>query len=201
MSSAVFPTFVGRDIQVIKTAVWEGTEVVRAVSGKRTSIAYWSLPLWEWMIRFNMLRQTVGFTEQDSLRGFFNLRAGPFDSFLYDDLTDNSITAQSIGTGNGSRTAWQLVRTAGGYTENILAPNVISQVTINGTPTVLYTIAPWASTTPGLLTFNSAPAGGAALAATFTYYWPVEFLDKRMDLTMFLNALWSQDGIKMRSLR
>ena len=210
MSSSVFPLLAaipGQAIEVTRTAVWEGSEVVRAVSGKRTSISYWSNPIWEWTLKYNVLRagtfQKTAFTEYQALVGFFNLRHGPYDSFLFDDTDDDTVTAQSIGTGDGSTTTFQLVRTMGSFVEPILAPHTITAVYGNGSPYSggAYSVSSWGSATPGIVTFGSAPLNAVALTATFSYYWPVEFLDQTLSFNRFMTGLWSQDGVKLRSLK
>ncbi len=87
-------------------------------------------------------------------------RAAFRDTFLYTDATDNTVIAQSIGTGNGSTTTFQLVRSFGGFVEPILAPNAVTTVYDNGTP-----VAAISAPTNGTLTQTSAGSLGAT-----TYY-------------------------------
>lgn len=202
MSSQVFPTLDGIDIAVTREAVWEGTDVVRAVSGKRTAIAYWANPIWQWTLRYNFLRSIAG-TDFQTLVGFFNARQGQFDSFLFDDTDDNIASGQLIGTGNGSQTAFQLVRAFGGFVEPMLAPNTVFAVALNGVTQApgTYSVSAWGTSAPGVLTFNSAPLAGRAITATFTYYWPCEFMDPTLSFDKFMFDLWSQGGVKLRSLK
>src|SRR5437879_4486020 len=134
MSSSVFPTRIelpGLAYDVVRTPVWSGSEVHQSVSGKETAIAYQANPRWEWTLKFEFLRQAR--SEFSLLAGFFNRMKGPFDTFLFTDEDDHTITAQVIGVGDSVQTDFQLLRTFGQFSEPILAPNVVSGVFFNGT--------------------------------------------------------------------
>lgn len=204
MSSLIFPTLVGQSIDVTRSPLWDGSSVTTAVSGKETSIAYWNNPRWQWTIKFELLRRGVRYginrTELDSLIGFFNLIRGQFDSFLYNEPDDNSVLAQGLGNYNG--VGMQLIRTLGGFTEPVLAPNVVQNVLANGVPVSPsnYTVSAWGSASPGVITFTASPPNvGDPIVADIVYYWPVRFVDKQMDFKKFMNQLYANEGVKMIS--
>ena len=207
MSTQVLPTLAGQGWDVVRTPVWD-TTVQTNVSGKETRIANQTYPRWKWDISFNVLRQGtvfgIAYTEMSQLAGFYNARQGQFDSFLYTDADDNSVTGQSIGAGDGTTTAFQLVRAFGSFVEPVLAPNVVSAVKINGVPKTLgtdYTVGAWGSSTAGVITFTTAPAASAAITADFTYYFPCRFSSDEFELTKFQQGFYSGKKLSFISLK
>jgi uncharacterized protein (TIGR02217 family) len=203
MSTQVFPSLPGLAWPVKRSELWK-TRAPEAISGKETRIADWSYPRHEWTLGFDLLRQgtrTAGiFTELAQLDGFFNERQGQFDSFLYTDPDDCSVTAQAIGTGDGSTTSFQLVRAFGGFVEPIFAPNVVSHIYVNGVDPGGWTVSYWGSATPGIVTFGAAPAA-QPITADFTYYFPCRFSADQMDFAKFMATLWSAKAVKFRSIK
>src|SRR5579862_5714186 len=130
MSSVVFPTLAGLEYPVTRTPIFR-TLVQESVSGRENRAALQLYPRWKWNLSFNFLRDDSN-NEFRTLLGFYLARQGAYDSFLFDDVDDDSAVAQSLGTGNGSQTNFQLVRTLGGFTEPVLAPNVVTSVSVGG---------------------------------------------------------------------
>jgi len=213
MSTQIFPALPGLGWSVKRTPVWK-TRKQESISGKRTSIADWSFPRWEWEITFDFLRQAgtgqqsasfagASYAEFASLAGFFNLRSGAFDSFLYQDADDNTVVNQTIGTGDGSTTLFQLVRAFGGFVEPIYAPTNISAVFVNGINIgSAYSVSSWGlSLTPGIITLNTPAGAGQTVAASFTYAFPCQFDDDRMTFEKFMAALYAAKSVKFSTLK
>jgi uncharacterized protein (TIGR02217 family) len=176
MSNAIYPTLAGRGWSILKKPKWS-TKVQTAVSGKELRAAFFSYPLY-----------TITNAEYQTLIGFFNARQGSFDNFLFTDDSDNAVTAQSFGTGNGTTTGFQLVRTLGGNTEPTMNINTITGIYVAGvlkTLTTDYTIDAL-----GYVTFVVAPAAGAALTWTGSYYYRCRFLLDENEFEEFMNQLW-----------
>jgi uncharacterized protein (TIGR02217 family) len=199
MSTAVFPTLVGLSADVERTPQWQ-TTIQQAVSGKEVRVAQRVYPRRTWDFSFDILRSDPANVELQQLEAFFNLRSGMFDSFLYSAAEDNSVTAQPIGTGDGVAAAFQLIRAFGGYTEPVTAPNAVTAVYLNGTPTTSYSVSPWGTASPGVITFSGAPAGGAAITADFTFYWPVRFTTDDMTFSKFMDTLWAGKKVGVISI-
>ena len=165
MSTQVFPSLVGLTWKRIRAPNWE-TINQEAVSGFETRIALRPQPKWTWKMDFSYLGTgTLGQitnTDWNTLVGFYNARQGMYDSFLLTEPDDSTITGQTIGAGTGSLATFQMIRTLGGFTESILAPNTVSAVYLSA---VSIPAAGYSAPTNG--TLSSASAG--ALAAT-TYY-------------------------------
>ncbi len=198
MSNAVFPALAGLEWSVTKTPQWH-TKIQTATSGKELRAAYMSYPLWKFMMSYSILRADTVNAELQNLMGFFNQRNGSFDSFLYTDPTDNAVTAQQFGVANGTQTAWQLVRTYGGFVEPIQNLNGSPSIYINGvlktTPTH-YTIS-----STGLVTFVTAPANTAVLTWTGSFYFRVRFLKDMADFDNFMFQLWQLKKLELQSIK
>ena len=165
MSSSVFPTLAGLGWDVTRTPMFD-TTIQQNISGKEVRIANQTFPRYQWELTFDVLRQGIvhgtAYTEFSQLLGFYNARQGQFDTFLYTDVDDNTITGQAIGSGDGATTTFQLVRTFGAFIEPVLAPNTISAVYLAG---AAIPSAGLSAPTNGALTSTSAGALGAT-----TYY-------------------------------
>src|SRR5271155_4893510 len=131
MSTAILPSLAGLGFDVTRTPVWD-TTVQQAISGKETRIARQTCPRWKWELSYSVLRSGASYGELQQLAGFFNARQGMFDTFLYQDADDNSVTGQPLGVGDGSTTSFQLIRAFGNFLEPVLAPKTLSNVYLNG---------------------------------------------------------------------
>jgi uncharacterized protein (TIGR02217 family) len=206
MSTAVFPTFAGLGWDVVRTPIWD-TTIQENASGKEVRIANQTYPRYLWDLTFDVLRQGVvhgvAYSEMSQLLGFYNARQGQFDTFLYTDPDDNSVTGQGIGTGDGATTDFQLVRAFGGYVEPILAPNSVSAVKLNGVTQAggSYTVNGWGSAKPGVVTFSSPPGSGVAITADFTFYWPCRFEGDSLPLNKFMSSLYNGKKLSFKSVK
>lgn len=199
MSSAVFPALQGLTFPIIRTPQW-GTIIHEAVSGKEYRVAKRGNPRRVIELSFDLLKGPTLGTDLATLEGFFNARTGAFDSFLIALDEDNTVAAQSLGTGDGVTTTFQLKRAFGAATETIFAPNVVSHVYDNGVDGGGWSVQAWGAAVPGLVTYGAAPAAGHAITADFTYYWPVRFQDDSIDFERFMNLLWAQKSVKLITL-
>lgn len=207
MSAAVFPTLAGQGWDITRTPIWD-TTIQKNVSGKEVRMANYSFPRYQWDLVFNAFRQGIvnntAYTEFAQILGFYNTVQGSFDSFLYTDQDDNSVTAQAIGTGNATLTTFQLVRTFGGFVEPVLAPNSVTAVKINGVTKTLgadYTISNWGTANPGIITFTSAPANAAVITADFTYYWPCRFVSDTIAFNKFISNMYDGKKLSIMSVK
>lgn len=204
MSTEVFPTLKGLGYDLTRSTIW-GNSTQQFVSGKEIRINNgWTYPRYKWDLTFNFLRSDAVNLELQTLFGFYNARNGIYDSFLYADATDNSVTLQNIGTGNGSTLIYQLVRSFGSYVEPVFAPNVVSTVYVDGVDQVgHWSVSNWGSSTPGLITFagGHAPANGKAITVTFSYYFPCRFNDDTVAFTNFMSQLYSCNKLSFMSIK
>lgn len=206
MSTAVFPALNGLAWDISRTVNWD-TTIQSAVSGFETRFAAKPFPKYEWKFSFEFLRQGAllgqSFTELFTLIGFYNLRQGQLDSFLYQDADDNAVIGQQIGVGDGSTKTFQMLRTLGGFAEPILAPNIVSAVYVDGVLKTLgtdYSISAWGSATPGIVTFVTAPANTKLVTADFSFYWPCRFNTDATEFNKMMTSLYEAKQIDIVSL-
>ena len=148
--------------------------------------------------------------------GTFGLCQGQGGLFLYDDVTDDTVTTACSGmldnvstsadymttTVNGTSTEFQLVRTLGGLAWDIIQNlNGSIDVYVNGT---LKTLGTDYSVSDGVVTFASAPAASAALTWSGKFYFLCRFgADSFTGLSMIgynsTGALWTCEDIKFSS--
>lgn len=205
MSTAVFIPPVGTGWPITRTPVFD-TVIQQAVSGKETRIARQTYPRYKYQLTINLLRSSAAYqsTEYQYVIGFFNGRLGSFDTFLYQDADDNSVTGQAISTGDGTTTAFQLIRSFGGFIEPMLAPNTGATINIylNGVKqTTGYTVTGWGTSTPGVLTFISAPASGVAITADFSYYFPCRMSDDSLGFSLFMSQFYEVKKFSFESVK
>jgi uncharacterized protein (TIGR02217 family) len=205
MSVLILPSLAGLGFDVVRTPVWD-TTVQQAISGKETRIARQTYPRWKWELTYSILRSNAAFTELQQLAGFFNARQGMFDTFLYQDADDFSVTGQQVSTGDGTTKNFQLVRAFGGFVEPMFAPNlsVTLNVYVNGVLQASgVTATGWgsASPSPGVLVFATAPASGAVITADFSYYFPVRMSEDSVSFTLFLSQYYKTKSFSFISVK
>lgn len=126
MSNAIFPALKGvkkggrTRMPIFKTTI------KTSVNNRELHRSRTPYPRYQYALPFEYLRASQQYQEWQALMGFFNARRGSFESFLYEDPDDNSVTAQQIGVGDGMTSQFQLARTLGGFTEPVLS--------VKGTP-------------------------------------------------------------------
>lgn len=116
---------------------------------------------------------------------FFEARRGRLYGFRFSDFTDNKSCApggtpspldQAIAIGDGATAIFQLSKSyasgAGAWTRAIAKPVAGSvHLAVGGSETDAFTV----DTTTGLVTFDTAPADGAAITAGYAFDTPVRF--------------------------
>ena len=202
MSNDVFPVLPGVAFDSKRIPVWS-TKVHKSVSGKQLRAALWSYPIWKYSLSFELLRAGIGYAEFQALCGFFVKHQGAFDSWLYSDPSDNAVTGQAIGTGNGVTTSFQLVRSFGSGSNVFAEP----MQAINGAPVIRVAgVVKTAGTdysvsATGLVTFGTAPASGASITADFAYYFRCHFLNDELEFNQFMYQLWEAQTVEFETLK
>ncbi|MGC2200920.1 MAG: DUF2460 domain-containing protein [Stellaceae bacterium] len=202
----VFPTLPGLAWTVTKTPTFQ-TRIQRAASGRELRALDYPYPLWQFALVYDFLRDdpAAGHDELRTLMGFFMLCNGAFGSFLYQDPTDYQVTGQLIGIGDASQSTFQLQRNigttlpGGGFSEPIVAPDIVVAVYFNGIqqdPTT-YSVDP----STGLVTFSTAPGSGQIITADFSYYFRCRFVEDKYDFENFMYQLWQLKKLTFISVR
>ena len=194
MSSAIFPTLPGLTWDIQRTPVWSTTKKT-SVSLREFRTANASYPRYKYKLSFEFLRQRTGYTEMATLAGFFNARQGGFDSFLFTDPDDYTVTSQVLGVGDGSNKLLQLVRTWGGFVEPVYDANSAPVIDLGGTVQTLGTHYTLSAT--GRVTFVTAPGAGVVVNWTGTYYRRLCFNQDAADFSQFTKNLWSLKTLEL----
>lgn len=186
MSNAVYPTLPGLAYKVKRVSGFK-TQVHETASGREYRSALMVYPRDRYTLQYEFLRDRNATDEMRTLLGFYRSRRGAYDSFLLNDPDDNAVSAQAFGTGDGTTKTFQLVRTLGGFVEPVYdlngAPAIYKAGVLQGSG---YTVS-----ATGAVTFTTAPAAGAVLTWTGSYYWRVRFVKDDLELEKFMNELWS----------
>jgi len=198
-----FPTLPGLGWSVHKRPAFS-TRVASHVSGREVRAPLYYQGLYEFELTIEGLDSNgtfpgLGTNSLQSLPGLYLQVQGQFGTFLYTDPTDNSVTGQAIGNGNGTQTVFPFVRALGGATEPVSWVNLTPSVYDNGS-LVTYGTG-WTLAQPNTLTFAAAPAAGHAITATFTYAFNCRFLDDQEDFENFMNGLWRVQTLKFRMVK
>lgn len=141
------------------------TTVLELASGYEKRNINWS----EAKAEYNVAHGIKDQDEMQEIRAFFHARAGRAYSFRFKDWADYQTGPQIIGTGDGSETAFQIIKdyTSGAFTyqRRITKPinGTLVGVTVNTvaqTEGVDFTV----DYATGIITLNSAPGAGLAIA-------------------------------------
>jgi uncharacterized protein (TIGR02217 family) len=158
------------------------TDVVETFSGWEQRNINWSESRGEWNVSHGVKTSS----QLATLIAFFRACRGKAVGFRFKDWSDYSAANQIIGTGNGVKTAFQLVKsyTAGSITvdRTITKPvNGTVQVYKNG---VLQGSGYTVDYTTGIVTFTAAVANAVVVTANFEFDVPARFDTDKLDITL-----------------
>jgi uncharacterized protein (TIGR02217 family) len=198
----VFPVLPGLTWSVTKSPKF-ATRVQTSYSGRELRVLDQPYPIWTWTLVYNFLRDQndlshgaalgVGYDELRTLAGFFLRQQGSFQTFLYNDRSDNTAVKQFVGVGDGITTQYQLVRAFGGFVEPTTVPSGIS-VFVNGVA-ASFTLGSY-----GVIALSSTPRPGDAITASFGYVYPVRFTTDALDFENFMYQLWELKKLSFQSV-
>lgn len=191
----LFPALPGLAWSVTKAPTFQ-TRIQRAVSGRELRAVDYPHPLWQFTLIFAFLRDNpgAGLDELRTLMGFFMSCQGASGTFLFEDPSDCRVSGQYLGTGNSSKSVFQLQRTMGttlpngGFSEPIVAPNTVDAIYFDGITQAgsSYSVDP----NTGLVTFETPPGTGLVITADFSYWFRCRFVDDSYLFENFMYQLW-----------
>lgn len=199
MSNAVYPTLPGLAFGTQRNLLPPPVKVRTTPSQREFRARDATAPRYAYSLVYDFLRADAAWAELQTLVGFYASRGGPFDSFLFTDVDDCTATLQAFGTGNASTTSFQLTRAFGGFAEAVVDTNSAPLIYIDGvlkTLTTHYTLPGG-----GVVSFNTAPASGALLTWSGTYYRRCRFDGVELDTTKFMQALWEAKRVQLISIK
>lgn len=196
MSQAIFPTLRGLGWQSHKKPTFS-TRVSQRQSGRKVKGVNYAYPIYQFELVFNYLRTDQAYTDLEQLMGFFMARQGQFDDFLFMDPSDNLVTSQVIGMGDGSTVLFPLVRNMGGWIEPIGQAANQPIVTVAGVE-----VANWGVVLPNFIQFAAPPAIGAEIVVTnLQFYFVCEFQDDFLDFVNDMKDVWELQSCKFQSVK
>ena len=176
------------------------TDIVITQSGFEQRNANWSQARGSYNVAHGVKTQA----QLNTLIAFFRARKGRADGFRFKDWTDYQITAQAIGTGDGSTKTFQLVKT---YVSGTTSETRLITKPVAGTVNIYlggvlqsggaYTL----DTTSGQVTFTTAPGSGVAITADFQFDIPVRFDTDRLAATLDSYGSYSWHDIPLIEIR
>ena len=191
----VFPALPGLAWSVTKAPTFQ-TRIQRTVSGRELRAVDYPNPLWQFTLVFAFLRDNpgAGFDELRTLMGFFMSCQGASGTFLFEDPSDCRVSGQYLGTGDSSKSVFQLQRTMGttlpngGFSEPIVAPSTVDTIYFDGITQAgsSYSVDP----NTGLVTFETPPSTGLVVTADFSYWFRCRFVDDSYSFENFMYQLW-----------
>lgn len=195
MTVPTFPTLLGVSYPIDRSPIWS-TDKETAFSGQDGAFPNWSYPRYQYKVPFNYLGNDLAANyDWRTLLGFYNkVKASAGNMFQFNDREDGSITAQQIGTGDGATTAFQLVRTLGGFVEPVFAPLTVTAKVNGSTVSSSFSAA-------GIVTYASPPSGGAALTWDGTYNWYCRFDDDTIKFSNFLAKFWDLKELSFTTVK
>lgn len=184
------------------------TQIVELASGDEERNASWANSRRRYDVSYGIRRAD----DLAAVVAFFEARNGRLHGFRFKDWSDYKSCApsgipasadQQIGTGDGTRTAFQLVKHyASGsqtWTRTITKP-------VAGSVKVRLNAAEQSSgwtvnTATGIITFASPPANGVVVRAGFEFDVPVRFDSDLLDVTLDIERLGSITSIPLIEIR
>ncbi len=184
------------------------TQIVELASGDEERNASWANSRRRYDAAYGIRRAD----DLVAVVAFFEARNGRLYGFLWKDWGDYksclpsgvpSATDQSIGTGDGTTTAFLLVKayTSGAQTWTRTITKPVSgtvKVALDG---IAQASGWWVNTTTGQITFTTAPASGVIVTAGFEFDVPVRFDTDQLDVTHDLERLGSITSIPLIEVR
>ncbi len=201
MSLPIFPTLPGQGWSVKKTPTFS-TRVASHSSGREVRASLYAHALYQFELSFDALDSSganAGLQAEipansDGLLDVLRRSAGNVSLRRSDRQRGDSPRPSPPATARPNVSS--LGRSIGGYYEPASYVTSIASVTVAGAATSAYTF-----TAPNLITFTTAPASGATIAASFAYAFQCRFLDDTAEFENFASGLWKIGGLKFRQVR
>ena len=187
----VYPTVTGYVWAAALAPVWN-SQVQKTQTGRLVTATYQQYPLYKITVQYNVLAQS----DYQTLLAFFNQQQGNVVPFWFDaGPGQDTVSDQGIGTGDGTTTQFQLLRSYGGFSEPVAASSGSPTAYANGTAVA----ATFNSPTPGYVTFTTPPAAGAALTWSGGYYFQCRFAKGTAEFEQFMSQLYKTKSINLET--
>lgn len=175
----LFPIALGREAEV---APEMSTAILTSAGGHEARNAAWA----QARTRYDVGPGVRGEADIQALLGFFRARMGPARGFRlrdpFDDCSNDGgepgAVDQVIGTGDGARQSFALVKAYGAARRRITRPVAGSvRVAVDGSETAAFTLD-----AGGVVVLDVPPDAGAVVTAGFRFDVPVRFAEDRLSV-------------------
>ncbi|MDZ7281073.1 DUF2460 domain-containing protein [Sphingomonas sanguinis] len=169
----LFPLALGREAEVTPGF---STAILTSAGGREARNAAWA----EARTTYDVGPGIRSAEDIATLLGFFRARMGPARGFRLRDPFDSIGTDEAIGMGDGTTRRFALARHYGDQSRRITRPvpgSVSVKVAGRGVTGFGMELGGW-------LLFDTAPAAGAAITASFLFDVPVRFAEDRLSATL-----------------
>ena len=179
------------------------TSIVTSAGGAEQRNSEWA----DARLRFDAGPGVRGQAELETLIAFFRARRGAAVAFRFEDPFDNSSSGmtgapaaddQALGTGDGARTDFPLVKRYGAQVRRITRPVAGSvRVAVAGEEFV----SGWTLGPLGTVRFDAPPAAGAEVRAGYRFDVPVRFAEDRLSLSRATFAAGEAPSVPLIEVR
>ncbi|HLH49740.1 MAG TPA: glycoside hydrolase TIM-barrel-like domain-containing protein, partial [Roseiarcus sp.] len=176
------------------------TLIAGRASGRSSRRPLYAAALYDIELSYDLLRGNAAHREMQEIAGFFAASAGRSEPFWLAPPGLAEVSGQTLGTGDGAKTIFPLVRSLGTYVEQVAATSGVAAVSINGAvaPSAQYSVT--SGYGPSIV-FAAPPPAGAAIAADFGLLWLCRFSDDALDLDEFMTMLFELGLVKLQMVR
>ncbi|MEQ1726349.1 MAG: DUF2460 domain-containing protein [Sphingopyxis sp.] len=171
-----FPIALGREAEVVTEF---STAIITGQSGTEQRAPDWDNA----RMRYDAGPGVRSEDDVQALAAFYRARRGPAIGFRFRDPFDFSVSGQVIGTGDGVRTDFALVKSYGAGVDSAqrritrpVAASVIVRVGGN-------VATGWTMEAGGVVRFAVPPASSAEVSADFAFDVPVRFANDRLEVS------------------
>ena len=195
-----FPIGLGREISAEPAF---STAIVTTAAGAEQRNSEWA----DARLTFDAAPGVRGEEDVHDLLAFFRARRGAAVGFRLEDPFDNSSNGmtgtpgpddQAIGTGDGIRTDFSLVKRYGDQVRRITRPVAGSvRVAVDN----VERMSGWTLGDKGMVAFDDAPGAGEAVTAGFRFDVPVRFAEDRLSLSRASFAAGEMPAVPMIEIR
>jgi len=157
------------------------TTIIKTKNGSESRNINWNTH----KMKYNIINGIKTIDELNEITSFFRNVKGCGYGFRFKDWSDYSTTNQQIGSGDGTTTEFQLIKTytisGNTYIREIAKP-VISTVKVylDNIESTDFRI----DLTSGLISFNTAPSSDVTITADFEFDVPVRFNSDMLEISL-----------------
>lgn len=182
------------------------TTIIVSGQGKEQRIARWGQPLHQYSFQRGE-NNPLNDLELTQLREFQAARKGSLEGFRFRDWADYYTATETLGTGDGSRKSWQLLKTYQWANEIIFRP---IYKPVEGTQQVYlgavlqssgWTVNP----SSGILSFDAAPPAGVQVRCQTLFDVPVRFESDSIKFRQIAStgrrSLWTLEDVRLSEVR